>query len=902
MTVLEYDGRIVVVDTGLRFPTAEMLGIDLVLPDFAYLRERAADIEAIVITHGHEDHLGALPWVLREIGAAGGTPPVYAGRLTIAMARSKLDEHKLRDVELEDIDPGEVIEAGPFEFELIHMTHSIPDSCAVAVSTELGTVLLTGDYKFDQTPVDGDPADISAARRARPRGRAAAVRRLDQRRPPRFLALGGACRAGAAGGVRPRRRSDHRHQLRLEHPPRPAGGRRRGRARPEGGAGRPLDAQELRHRPLAGHIEVPDGLLIQPQEIEDFPDEKVVVISTGRQGEPLSALRRMANNDHREVKLHSGDTVVFSATPMPGNERAVNETIDRIYQIGCHGGHRHDAPIHASGHGYVEELKLMLNLTKPRYVMPVHGDHKRMRLHAELADSVGSTPSTSSRAATALPLEIDASGARFGEDVQAGMIFVDGVDIGDPDDVALRDRRRSRPTASSSSSPRSPRRTAARRRPGGDLPRRAFLDEADALVEELRDVVEGSLEDAAARGHARDRPDPGRPARRRRQVRLRAAAPPADGAAGGRRGLSGKKAAGVAGGRCPAAVEPAGVVLASPRRARVSRPRERPEAGLAPRAWCPERRRGGSEAAPPIRCVDSTRRVESATARTIARPRPVPGPPRVAGRRGRSGRRLLRAAPAGSRGRRRRPRARRCLADRAQTRSIVVPAGCGWSALSSRLSDHPVQLVAGCRRPIARLVVDAAARGAPPPARPRPRRCQRSRRGRRRRGCWRARRRRGRAAAGRRPGGSSAARSAAPTSRGLRPARRRAPRSSSRLASTLVSGVRSSCEASATNSRWRSIAASRSARAASSERSISSRVRASSAISSSASGWGMCGTGRGCARSRGRRRSARRSARIARLATSSPASSASRVPPSTPSSEEAARVARSSRRLSSLRA
>ena len=161
MTVVEYDGRIIVVDVGLRFPTPEMVGIDLVLPDFSYLRERAKDIEAIVITHGHEDHLGALPWVLRELEREGALPPVYGGALTIAMARSKLDEHKLRDVELNEVSPGEAFELGPFSLELVHMTHSIPDSSAVALGTDLGTVLITGDYKFDQTPVDGEPADVS---------------------------------------------------------------------------------------------------------------------------------------------------------------------------------------------------------------------------------------------------------------------------------------------------------------------------------------------------------------------------------------------------------------------------------------------------------------------------------------------------------------------------------------------------------------------------------------------------------------------------------------------------------------------------------------------------------------------------------------------------------------------
>ena len=186
----------------------------------------------------------------------------------------------------------------------------------------------------------------------------------------------------------------------------------------------------------------PTGIFIQPQEIEDFPDEKVVVISTGSQGEPLSALRRMANNDHRDVELHSGDTVVFSATPVPGNERAVNETIDRIYEIGATWSPPKDAPIHASGHGWQEELKLMLNLTKPRYVMPVHGDHKRLRLHAELAEAVGiDRRRTSSRAATACRSRSTSAAPRFGEDISAGVIFVDGVNIGDPDDVALRDRR-----------------------------------------------------------------------------------------------------------------------------------------------------------------------------------------------------------------------------------------------------------------------------------------------------------------------------------------------------------------------------------------------------------------------------------------------------------------------------
>ncbi len=244
-------------------------------------------------------------------------------------------------------------------------------------------------------------------------------------------------------------------------------------------------------------------MLIQPREIEDFPDHKVIAISTGSQGEPLSALRRMAHGDHRDIELHSGDTVVFSATPVPGNERSVNETIDRIFQIGAKVVTAADAPIHASGHGYQEELKLMLNLTKPRYVMPAHGDHQRLRLHSQLAESVGIDPERIFKGRNGLALEIDAGGATLSEATRAGMIFVDGVDIGDPDDVALRDRRMlsadgvfivvvtiDSEDGSSVSAPEIIFRGVG------------FLEDegAEGLVDELRDVIESSLEGAATDG------------------------------------------------------------------------------------------------------------------------------------------------------------------------------------------------------------------------------------------------------------------------------------------------------------------------------------------------------------------------------------------------------------------
>src|ERR671933_636626 len=355
MTVVEYDGHIVVVDTGLMFPAPDQLGIDLVLPDFAYLRERAEDIEAIVLTHGHEDHVGALPYVLREIGHAG-MPPVYGGPLTI----------------------------GP-----VRLSHSIPDSCGIALSCELGTVLVTGDYKFDQTPVDGQPADMS--------------RLAELGREGLLLLCGDSTNADRAGfspsesGVGPHLEetfarcagrivvtsfASNVHRVQQVADAAAALGRKVALV------GRSMRKNVNIARSL-GHIDLPDGLLVPVRELDSFPDHKLVIVSTGSQGEPLSALRRMAHRDHPAVELRDGDTVVFSATPIPGNERAVNETIDRLYHIGCNVITTRDEPIHASGHGYAEEIKLMLNLTRPRYVFPFHGDHKRIHLHAELAMAVG---------------------------------------------------------------------------------------------------------------------------------------------------------------------------------------------------------------------------------------------------------------------------------------------------------------------------------------------------------------------------------------------------------------------------------------------------------------------------------------------------------------------------------
>ncbi len=500
MTVIEYDGRIVVVDTGLMFPTAEMHGIDLVLPDFSYLRDRADDIEAIVLTHGHEDHVGALPYVLREIGIP---PKIYGGLLTIGMVRSKLDEHKLGDkAPLEELPAGQKVRCGPFEIELIHLAHSIPDMRAVLLKTDAASVLMTGDYKFDQTPVDGRPADVSRLAKLGEEGLTLlcgdstnadrpGVAPSESAVGPALLEQFGRCQGRII--VTSFASNIHRVQQVIDAAD---------TARPQSGSGRPLDAKELQHRLQSRDREsAARGSSSSRGRSRTSRTRRVVVISTGSQGEPLSALRRMANNDHRDVRLHSGDTVVFSATPVPGNERAVNETIDRIYEIGATVITAKDAPIHASGHGWQEELKLMLNLTKPRYVLPVHGDYKRLRLHSELAEAVGVDRDRIFQGRNGVPLEIDAEGAGFGEDIHAGVIYVDGVNIGEPDDAALRDRREIAAdgvfivvtTISSDDG-------TIVADPEVIFRGVAFLEEADGLVEDLKDLVEDQLEEAAEAG------------------------------------------------------------------------------------------------------------------------------------------------------------------------------------------------------------------------------------------------------------------------------------------------------------------------------------------------------------------------------------------------------------------
>ncbi|MEH3054678.1 MAG: ribonuclease J [Patulibacter minatonensis] len=498
MTVVEQGDSIIVIDVGLRFPTQEQHGVDLVLPDFTYLIERAANIEAIVITHGHEDHLGALPFLLRQI--TPHRPKIYGRPLTTEMARSKLDEHRIKDAPLKRTEPGDRIKAGPFEIELVHMTHSIPDMAAVVVHTSHGPILFTGDYKFDQTPVDGPPGDM---------------RRLAELGKEGVLLLCGdstnADRPGwslSEAVVGPRLKelfthcegrilvtcfasNIHRVQQVIDAAA--------AHDRKVCLIGRSMRKNTAIGRTL-GHIDIPEGMLVTPRDLEHLPDERIVIISTGSQGEPLSALRRMAYGDHQQVHLHSGDTVVFSATPIPGNEKAVSEVVDAVSRRGATVITTKDAPIHASGHGYQEELKLMLNLVRPKYVMPFHGDYTRIQMHAKLAEAVGVPSDNIFRCDNGNVVELTAKGARLGKPVRSGVFFVDGMEIGDVADVALRDRRMLSAdgicvvvaTVSEGSS-----------RSVADpevLLRGVPAEEEEELIETLRDAVDDALELGAKEG------------------------------------------------------------------------------------------------------------------------------------------------------------------------------------------------------------------------------------------------------------------------------------------------------------------------------------------------------------------------------------------------------------------
>jgi ribonuclease J len=439
MTVFEADGTSIVVDAGLAFPRDEHLGVDLILPDFSYLTEGGKTIRAVLLTHGHEDHVGALPYLLRE----GRVEEVWATRLTLGLIKSKLDEHGLlRSVELRESDPdGEPVELGPFRAEFVRVAHSIPDSVAIVLESPGGRIVHTGDYKVDHTPVDGLRTDV---------GRLAAIgnRGVD-------LLLGDSTNAERPGVTGSERLVGEAFRQLI--PPRTgrilvasfaSNVHRMQQAidvavdvgRKVCVVGRSMRKNVNIARNL-GYIDVPDETLIRPNELDEYDRGDVLILCTGSQGEPLSALVRIAYDDHPAIKVEAGDTVIISAKPVPGNELKVHDAINQLAHSGAEVLHQEIAPVHVSGHGNAEELRLMLSLVRPRSVMPVHGEFRMLAAHARIAVESGVDERRIVLAENGSIVELDESGAYVTGEVESGVTFVDGLGVGDVQDVALRDRR-----------------------------------------------------------------------------------------------------------------------------------------------------------------------------------------------------------------------------------------------------------------------------------------------------------------------------------------------------------------------------------------------------------------------------------------------------------------------------
>jgi len=438
MTVLEYGDDRIAIEAGLAFPRDEHLGVDLVLPDVSYLEGRP--LRAIVVTHGHEDHVGGLPYALRriEVGEVIGT------RLTLALVKSKLDEHGLgATTVLTEVEPGQpVLELGPFRLEFVRMAHSIPDAMAVVVETPAGRILHTGDWKLDHTPVDGLKTDVGALAELGTRG-------ID-------LLLGdstNAERPGMTGSERlvgeafrqliPLRTgrivvasfASNIHRVQQAAEVAIAHGRK------IAVVGRSMRKNMNIARNL-GYVELPDESVVSPKEAMDLPPREVLILCTGSQGEPMSALTRIAYGDHANVTVERGDTVIISAKPVPGNELRVHDSINHLARLGAEVLHQEIAPVHVSGHACSEELRTLLSLVRPRAVMPIHGEYRMLAAHAQLAREAGVPDERIVIAENGSVVELTPAGVGLVDHIAAGVTFVDGLGVGDVEDVALRDRRR----------------------------------------------------------------------------------------------------------------------------------------------------------------------------------------------------------------------------------------------------------------------------------------------------------------------------------------------------------------------------------------------------------------------------------------------------------------------------
>jgi len=437
MMSMEYENDIIIIDAGLMFPGEEMLGIDLVIPDISYLLENKEKIRGIVITHGHEDHIGALPYLLPQLNV-----PVYSTKLTNGLISVKLKERKaLAGAKLNVVPYGGQVSLGKFKVEFFHVCHSIPDAAGLIIHTPLGTIVHSGDFKLDYTPVDGKPTDLS---------------RLAQLGAQGVLLLLSDSTYSELPGYTPSERvvGETLDRVMADAPGRvivttfsslvsriqqviDAAAKHQRRVFVIGRSMTDIVKMTLE----LGYLKAPDGILARIEELKNTPHDRVVFVTTGSQGEPTSALVRIANRDHRHVHVLRGDTVVLSATPVPGNEALINRTVDNLFRQGAQVLYDKVAQVHVHGHGSQEELKLLLNLVKPRFFMPVHGEFRHLSFHAKLAQSVGIPEKNVFLMEDGDVLELGQWSGKITGKVSSGNVYVDGLSVGDVGTVVLRDRR-----------------------------------------------------------------------------------------------------------------------------------------------------------------------------------------------------------------------------------------------------------------------------------------------------------------------------------------------------------------------------------------------------------------------------------------------------------------------------
>ena len=436
MMAIRYQDTIVVIDCGLMFPEDELLGIDVVIPDISYLIENKEKVKAILLTHGHEDHVGALPFVLKDIN-----PPLYGSKLTLGIVEGKLKENNLNNVRMNVVRPRDTIKIDQLEIEFFRVSHSIPDSMGIAIHTPLGIIFHTGDFKIDQTPVDGQVIDFRKMAELGEKGVLVMLSDSTNADRPGFTQsekvvgrtfdeVFGRCEGRII--VTTFASNVHRIQQVIDTAVK--------YDRKVAVVGRSM-VNNVRISSQLGYIGIPENTLIELEEINRYPPEKLVIATTGSQGEPMSALTRMATADHRWVGINSGDTVIISATPVPGNEKMVSRTIDLLFKQGAEVIYEREMGVHVSGHASQEELKLVLNLIKPRYFIPIHGESRHLMKHAKIAESLGIPQSRIFVVENGQLVEISKKRAQVTGKVTAGKILVDGLGVGDVGNIVLRDRR-----------------------------------------------------------------------------------------------------------------------------------------------------------------------------------------------------------------------------------------------------------------------------------------------------------------------------------------------------------------------------------------------------------------------------------------------------------------------------